>query len=77
MDKEQIVKKVKTLSTLSMVLGVATVFCAMMSMTAGWSLITVLIPAVPAMIFNSMARTYRDALKNPTNYGDPTESDEE
>lgn len=77
MDKETIVKKVKTLSTLSMIMGVLTVFCAMMSMTAGWSLLTVIIPAIPAMIFNSMARTYRDALKNPKTYGDPTESDEE
>lgn len=77
MDKERIVKKIKTLSTLSMLMGLLTVFCATMTMNGGWSIVTVLIPAVPAMIFNGMARTYRNALKEDKSYGDPTAEDEE
>ncbi len=72
-DKEKIIKKFKTCSTLSMVLAILTVFFAAMYAFSGWSIIPVLAVAIAAVLVNGLARTYREALQQPIDYGDPTE----
>ncbi len=71
-EQEKIIKKFKLTSSISMVLAVATIFFAAMYAFSGWSLIPVIIAAVPAVLLNGLARTYKEALQAGTDYGDPT-----
>lgn len=74
-SKERIIRKFKTCTVLSMVLAVLTMVLAILSLVIDWNPLLALIPAVPAILLNGLARTYREALPKKQDYGDPTARD--
>lgn len=61
---QQMVKDIRRFSVISALFGVLTLFMALMALLYGWSILYVLAPALPCLLFNGGARTLRQRLQS-------------